>query len=135
MRALVAEDDYTSRVLLQRMLSHYGECKVAQNGARAYELYEAAMKHLEPFDLICLDIMMPEMDGHEVLHKIRDYEAREAIDEQDRAKIMMTTALADISNVRKAAQGRCDAYLVKPYQREALLSKLRDMGLIKAQHS
>ena len=115
MKTLIAEDDYTSRIILQRMLSHYGECKVTQNGAKAFEAYEHAMRHLEPFHLICLDIMMPEMDGHEVLQKIRDYEESEKIDPVDRAKIMMTTAIADISNVRKAAQGKCDAYLVKPW--------------------
>ena len=79
MRSLVVEDDFTSRFLLQTILSTYGECHGAVNGREALEAYKASKEKGEPFDLICLDIMMPEMDGQEVLKEIRDIEKEEGL--------------------------------------------------------
>ena len=125
MKALVVEDDSASRLLMQRLLDPYGEVQTAVNGRDGIAIFHLAMAQEEPFDLVCLDIMMPEMDGHEVLAGIREME-----DEKNRAKVIMTTSLADLENVEKAIQERCDAYIAKPIRKEALISKLRSFGLI-----
>lgn len=128
MKALVVEDDFTSRLLLQKILVNYGEIHIAVNGLEAISAFSAAQKIGKPYDLVCLDIMMPEMDGLEALKKIRSTEEEHGVFSSNGAKIIMTTALSDIQNVSKAYQSLCDGYLVKPIEKGKLfelLSKLR----------
>lgn len=125
LKSLVAEDDPASRLLLQRSLEPYGEVHAAANGRDAVAMFRLAMTQREPYDLVCLDIMMPEMDGYEALEAIRHIEGK-----QSRAKIVMTTALAGAEDVRKAVQKQCDAYIIKPIRKEMLIDKLRSFNLI-----
>ena len=125
MKILVVEDDPTSRLLLQRLLEPYGEVNAAVNGRDGLAAFHLAMTQKKPYDLICLDVMMPGMDGHQVLEEIRDMEG-----EQHRSKIIMTTALADVDNLAKAFQHQCDDYIVKPITRDVLTRKLRTLGLL-----
>jgi two-component system chemotaxis response regulator CheY len=130
MRSLVVEDDFTSRFLLQTILSTYGECHGAVNGREALEAYKASKEKGEPFDLICLDIMMPEMDGQEVLKEIRDIEKEEGLTSEQEVKIIMTTALSDSQNKTRAISNLCNAYLIKPINKAKLLDHLKFFGLI-----
>lgn len=129
MRTLIVEDDFTSRKLLQRILLPYGECDIAVNGLEALDAFKLAKIEKRPYDLICLDILMPNMDGHKVLRKIRETEVISDINEADRVKVVITTALADYKNVKKAMQGKCQAYLLKPIGKRRLLEKLQTLGL------
>ena len=129
MKTLIVEDDFTSRFLLQEILKKYGPSHVAVNGKEAVEAVRAGLDAGEPYELICLDIMMPEMDGHMALKLIRQLEEERGIFSTDGAKIVMTTALADLRNVTTAFGRLCDAYLVKPIDKAKLLAIVRQMGL------
>ena len=129
MKSLIAEDDYISGVLLHKLLQGYGSAQVARNGKHAVEAVRAALETDEPFDLICLDIMMPEMDGQEALKEIRLIEEKKGIAGPNRVKIVMTTAIADKTNVIKASQHHCDCYLLKPLKKAKLLQELRNLRL------
>ena len=130
MISLVVEDDFTSRVVMQRLLLPYGECHVAVDGKEAITAYQTMLEAGSKYDLICLDIMMPEMDGQEVLTEIRKMEETKGILHPEAAKIIMTTALADPKNVMQAFKGQCEAYLVKPFRKDKLMEILHDLGLI-----
>ena len=130
MRTLIVEDDFTSRLFLQTILSLYGECHIAINGREAIEAYTKAGEEGRAYDLICLDIMMPEMDGQEALRKIREAEKAKGVDEGKGVKIIMVTALSDPRNVMKAHYQVCNAYLIKPIDKGKLLEHLRGFGLI-----
>src|SRR5580698_6790008 len=97
MRTLIVEDEFTSRLLMQSFLSQYGECHIAVNGKEAVAAFRAAQDSGQPYDLICMDIMMPEMDGQTAAREIRALE--EAAGTPMAAKIIMTTALDDVKNV------------------------------------
>ena len=114
MKVLIAEDDFASRKFLLRFLQQYGECDVTVDGQEAIEAFEMAMEDEEPYDLICLDIMMPGVDGYEALKAIRKMEEERDVPESDRVKIIMTTALNDGRNVTKAFSLGCVAYAGKP---------------------
>ena len=129
MKTLIVEDDFTSRLLLQELLKSYGPCHIAVNGKEAVEATADALED-EPYDLICLDIMMPEMDGQEALRRIREQEGARGTLSSHGAKIVMTTALGDIKNVMAAYQSLCDGYLTKPIQKAKLLEELRKLELI-----
>ncbi len=128
MRTLIVEDDFTGRLLLQELLRNYGECIVAEDGVQAMKVFEENMGKKQLFDVICLDIMMPGMDGQQVLKKIRSIEDTNPPGSKTRTKIIMTTALTDKSNVFMAFREQCDAYLPKPIFKEKLEAILAEFG-------
>ncbi len=130
MKTLIVEDDFTSRVLLQEILKCHGPCHVAVNGQEAVTAVAGALEAGEHYDLICLDIMMPEMDGQEALQQIRALEEARGILSSAGAKIVMTTALNDMKNVGNAFNNLCDGYLVKPIEKSRLQDELIKFGLV-----
>ena len=130
MKTLIAEDDFVSRLLMQEILKAYGALHVAVNGKEAVEYVRLALEANEPYDLICLDILMPELDGQGALTQIIELEKASGIRDGEGAKIIMTTALDDIKNVSKAYQHLCDAYLAKPIRKDQLVNELRKLKLI-----
>ena len=129
MKILVVEDEYISRILLTEMISEYGTCHVATDGMEAVKILEQSFDTNERFDLVCLDIMMPELDGLEVLYLIRKMEEVRHID--GITKVIMTTALNDSKNIMQAfTRGRCEAYLTKPIDRVKLVQHLMDLKVI-----
>jgi two-component system chemotaxis response regulator CheY len=131
MKSLVVEDDFTSSLLMEEILKKHGPCHTAQDGRMALESVRAALESGEPFDLITLDIMMPELDGQQALQQIRALEEAQGALSSSGAKIIMTTALSDPKNVVEALSGMADAYLVKPIDKARLLEELRKMKLIE----
>lgn len=132
MKVLIAEDDVTSRKLLQSILSAYGTCELAADGEEAVAAFKAAIEQGAPYDLVCMDIMMPKMDGHEALAQMREIEKGLGITPEREIKAIMTTALGDPKNVVKALYREgATAYLVKPIAKKKLLEEIMRMGLIE----
>ena len=130
MKSLIVEDDFASRMVLMRLLLPFGETDVAVNGREGVAAFAAAFHGGAPYDLVCLDIMLPEMDGRSALREIRGIESSAARG-CARARVIMTTALNDRDNVVSAAP-LCDAYLVKPVEKARLLGCLREFGFAGA---
>jgi two-component system chemotaxis response regulator CheY len=133
MRILIAEDDRISRSFLQKFMVTYGEVDVAVDGMEAIDLYMDAIKEGKPFDLLCLDIMMPKVDGLKVLKVIRQLESQNEKASDKKIKIIMMTALADIGYVDEAFRLGCDAYASKPVDTEKVEEAMRNLGLIAAE--
>ncbi len=131
MKTLIVEDDFTNRLLLQGYLSPYGECHIAVNGGEAVEAFRLARGMARPYDLICLDIVMPGLDGHKVLKEIRQQEQADGVLVGDGVKIVMITGRKDKDNVFGAFHNICDAYLVKPVERSQLQELLKGFKLIE----
>lgn len=129
MKTLIVEDEFANRVILQEMLSPYGEIHLAVNGKEALAAVKRAENAGISYDLVCLDIMMPEVDGHTVLRGIRTMEKNRGLPQEKRAKIVMTTALGEKESVVNAISGERDAYILKPYDRKTFLGTLRKLGL------
>ena len=131
MRALVVEDDFVSRIVLQKMISAFGSCETAVNGREAVEAFSMAHNEDNPYNLICLDIMMPEMDGIEALRIIREKETEMKIHPSEEAKIVMITALDTPKDVIEAFyKGGCTAYLVKPIEKEKVVTTLKEIKVV-----
>jgi two-component system chemotaxis response regulator CheY len=129
-RILLAEDDFASRLLLQTFLSGHGECHVAVNGREAVEAFRSAYERGQPYDLVCTDIMMPEMDGREAVRQIRAFEETRGVSSTRGAKIIMTTAVNDIKEVMQCFGELCDAYLTKPIDLNQLLNQMMACELV-----
>ena len=130
MRILIAEDDLVSRNFLSKFLSKYGECDLVVDGLETIDAFLMAMKDKDPYELICLDIMMPKVDGVKSLKAIRDLERQYGITPDRHVKIIMTTALAEAPLVRTAFEFGCDAYAAKPIDTKKLIEVMGKLGLI-----
>jgi len=132
MKFLIVEDDFTARKHLQIHLSQFGDCFIAVNGEEAIHAVKEALAEGEPYDLICLDIMMPGIDGHKTLETIRWLEEKHSVGRERGAKVIMTTAMADAEHLAEAFKEGCEAYLQKPIKKEQLLKEMEKLGLIQA---
>ena len=131
MKILIAEDDRVSRVFLEKFMSGFGTCDVAVDGMEALDLFMESMKNKEPYDLACLDIMMPKVDGIKLVKVIRTMEKQQGVAAEDRVRIIMMTALADVDYVDRAFALGCDAYASKPIDAARVEEVLRKLGLLK----
>ena len=129
-KTLIVEDEFTGRLLLQMTLESYGEVHIAVNGREAVEAVHLAIELEAPYDLICLDMKMPEMDGHEALKAIRELESAAGIIPTKGTKIIMTTSVNDGKSIMTAFKEQCDGYMIKPIDRKKLLQHLHDFKLI-----
>jgi two-component system chemotaxis response regulator CheY len=132
MKTLIVEDDFISQQVMKELLSTYGEVNVAGDGNEALQIFIENLEDISSrFDLILLDIMMPEIDGLEALQYIRNLEDAYSISGLDAVKVVMTTALDSFENINKAFKNQCDAYLVKPIDRPKMERLLKDLNLIE----
>lgn len=131
MKILIAEDDMVSRKFLFKFLSQYGECDVVVDGMEALDAYLISVKENEPYDVICLDIMMPKVDGVKVLKAIKDFEKQRGVLEERKVKIIMITALDDTEYVHKAFEIGCEAYAAKPIDTDKLVEVMKNLDIIR----
>lgn len=129
-KILIVEDDMASRKFLNRLLKQYGECDMVVDGLEAIDAYLISIKEEKPYDLICLDIMMPKVDGVKVLKAIRDLESQNKIQPENKTKIIMTTALGETQIVKTAFDYGCDAYASKPIDIAKFNEVLGKLGII-----
>jgi len=128
-KILVVEDDFGSRRMMQKLLAPYGDVDVVVDGEEAVQAFRVAWDEYKPYDLVFMDIMMPKMDGHEALKRIRELERELGVKPAEEAKIVMTSVLEDPRNVIEAYyQGGATSYLVKPIDRERLREEIAKLG-------
>ncbi|WP_300161657.1 response regulator [Solidesulfovibrio sp.] len=131
MRFLIVDDDESIILFLRTFLSAYAECLTASDSLEALAAFEASLEEDRPITAVFMDILMPGMDGNEVVQALRRME--EAAGPREPFKLVMISVLTDTRNVSESFfHGRADAYLPKPLRREVLLSELAKLGLIDA---
>lgn len=129
MRILVAEDDLGSRKFMQQFLKAYGDCDVTVDGIETVDAFLLAWDEKDPYELICLDIMMPKLDGLKALKIIRELENDKKVPDDKRVKIIMTTALNEQQTVYEAFDLGCEAFAAKPINQEKMKEVLEKLGI------
>lgn len=130
MKILIAEDDYVSRKFLYKFLSKFGDCDVTVDGMEAIEVFMMSLEEKSYYDLVCLDIMMPEVDGIKALKTMRKLEDEKEVPEDKRAKIIMTTALNNTEKIFDSYESGSQAYAVKPIDTDKLVDVMKKLGLL-----
>jgi len=130
-RCLIVDDDITTCFILKVILEDNFICDIAPNGEKALCSFD--LGHLEGsnYNLICLDINMPGMDGLMVLKHIRDAEAALALPPDLELKVVIISADSTSTTVLNSffACG-ASAYITKPIDREKLLQEIATLGLV-----
>jgi HD-like signal output (HDOD) protein/ActR/RegA family two-component response regulator len=129
MKFLIVDDDVVSRQTLIKMLSDYADCESARNGVEALSIYKKGWEDWAPFDLVTLDISMPEMDGKKVLQTIRAIENEKKVPRDKKVKILMSSGRKDRETILTCVQMGCDDYISKPFDRDIILKKIRKFGI------
>jgi two-component system chemotaxis response regulator CheY len=122
MKMLIADDDVATRTVLRRILEGYGEVHTCADGDEALQACRQALEVSQAYDLICLDLQMPNLDGLEALRRIRKEEHNHGCEHA--SKIIIATASDDDSTVSAAFSQLCDAYIVKPIDPVELVNLL-----------
>ena len=129
MKVLVAEDDMASGKFLTKLLTKYGEVVLARDGIEAVDSFVKAATSNSKFDLVCLDIMMPKIDGYKALESIRNAKRKLGIPRISRCKIIMISAL-DEGFDSSYASDDYDEYICKPIDIVKFDSIIKKMGLV-----
>ena len=131
MRTLIVEDVHFLALILQRIIEPYSKADFAENGAVAIDKYTKAFTKGKAYDLICLDLLLPEMDGFEVLRNLRQFEDDFNITPDKRTKVLVISTFNDHKTVAKARAAGCDSYIAKPFRKDRVLQTIEKLGLIK----
>lgn len=130
MKCLIIEDNEFLREGLMLFLRGIAEIETAGDGREGVDRFCAALVGGSPFDLVLLDILMPELDGQQALRLMRKAE-KEGGGGGRKSVIIMTTSLNSPANMEEAMwDGDCTDYLVKPIARADLMAMLQRHGLL-----
>ena len=129
MKILVADDEMVSRGKLQTIMSRFGRCKAVAGGTKAMEAFEQAWKARDAYDVIMLDISMPDLAGPEVLARIRSFERIRKVPKSDRAAVIMVTSHADRDHIVSCMERGCNDYIVKPFSLKTIQAKMNRLKL------
>ena len=126
---LVAEDNEINALLMRSLLTRLGHhAVITTNGAQALESWLAAKSAGTPYDLVLMDVQMPELDGIETAKRIREYEAGGAL---RRTPILALTANALVEDRYACFEAGMDGFLIKPLDREKLAEALAGLTALR----
>ncbi len=124
MKILIVDDELVSRKKMQKIMESFGECDAVDSGKAAMSAFKKAWESWTPFDLITLDVSMPDMDGTEVLCELKEIEKEKGIPKEKQVKILMVTSSSDKDTIITCIQAECDDYAVKPFDKEIISEKI-----------
>lgn len=131
MRFLIVDDDTSIHMYLQSVLAPYGECDCVLGGKEGVAAFAQAREDGAPFDVVLMDILMPDMTGHQAAMLMRDMEKKSGVTRQDQFTLVMITSLVDDANVSSAffeAEATC--YIVKPLDKAEVIAELKQNLII-----
>lgn len=130
MKTLIVEDEPTGAKILKKTLHAYGEVKIAPTSEEGFNQFINALSSKEPFDLICLDISLPGLDGIELLDEIRRVEEDNGVVGSDGVKVVIISGICTTDSYVDAKEAGCTSYLCKPIEVPKLLAELSRLELL-----
>ena len=127
LRIMICDDEPIIRRQLAAYLAGYGDADEAGDGTEAIDLARRAIENMNTYDLICLDIRMPYVDGQQALDQIRKLEQQHHI--SDPSRILMISSLSDPGNVQQAFEKECEGFIIKPFKKRDVIKQLENLGL------
>lgn len=120
MKMLIVEDEFASSAMLEFFLEPFGQVDIAVSGANAIDLMQKSFSENDRYLLVCIDIGLPDINGLDVLRKLRELESKSGIPVRERSVVFITTVKGDPLNVSNAFNNQCDEYILKPVRKSEL---------------
>lgn len=130
MKILVVDDEIVSQKKMMKILSGFGTCDGVKTGKDALRAVKTALEKWQLYNLITLDVSMPDISGVDVLTAVREMETDRGLTDDEKSKILMVTSHSDMETV-KACVGKCDGYIIKPFNKEVMTGKIKKTGLLR----
>jgi len=127
-KILVVDDDWTNRKLMSACLKKVSNCDEADDGMLGIQKFQSALEAGEKYDLLFLDIIMPGINGIEVVKLIREIEGKFNIPGSDGVKIILCTSLDKTNSIADSLNSGYEGYLVKPISKGALFDEMEKFG-------
>jgi len=125
-KLLVVDDEPLDLLVVRRAVEGFGEIVLARDGAEGLEQFCDAFRRNEGFDVVILDLEMPELGGHGMLQALRDFEETQGIFGLDRCLVFMNTSSRDWEKVKTSFQLQADRYFIKPLSVNAIKKRLNE---------
>lgn len=133
MKSIVVDDELICRKIFEKVLLQYGPCDTVKNGTEALEAYKTSLDNNCPYQLMVLDIILPDIHGGQVLKAIRDLEKGRGIDEIDKLRVIVTTATETWFSkgfVTKNLNFLYEAYFIKSPDMSEFIERIHDLGFV-----
>ena len=130
MKCLIVEDELQSRHILKGMLTSISECDIAVNGQEAIDSFRLAHESKRPYNVIFMNVTMPDVDGLTALREIRSLEKGMNIPSGLKVKAVMMTVPDDPRAIIKAfKEGEANSFLIKPITQKILDNEMATLML------
>ncbi len=130
MRIMIIDDVFMNVLRLKEAVRPFGDADGFQNAREGLEALKFAYLIKEPYDLLFLDIMMPEMSGFEVLEAV--VAAGKDLPPKARTKVVMVTARSQEDSVRQAIRSGASGYVIKPFHDERIRAEVTRLTGVSA---
>ncbi len=124
MKILVIDDDPNVKNSIEELPMEIDELQAIRSGDAAIRGVRIALKRQDPFELITVDIELPDMDGRQVVLEIRKMEREYATTKERSAVIVVLTAKADEKSVKTSLAAGANSFIVKPFKPETIIKTL-----------
>ncbi|MCP4756638.1 MAG: response regulator [Proteobacteria bacterium] len=129
MNIMIVDDNLMNRTSMEKIMKEMGKTHTFSDGLKAIKFFGLRIQTMKPIDLILLDIVMPAIDGLRMLNRIRQIEKASNVAIEKQVKIVMVTSHANKELVVNCLMAGCDSYIVKPFTKEVMLKKLKELEL------
>jgi two-component system chemotaxis response regulator CheY len=126
MRALIIEDDPTAQLVLKSILCNFADVTECTNGIEGLQAFYTALKGNTGFDLVCLDIGLPDVQGNDLLRLFRQAEVEKSTKQ---SVVLVMSACKEDRVIQEMLTLGANAYVLKPVNRVNLIVQLRGLGL------
>ena len=128
---LIVDDSPAIRFHLRTLLRPYGNCDEAENGQDAVRKFSAAAAAGRSYNLILMDLMMPEMDGFTAIQQINALQDELNLPPEQRPNIAILSCKDDPQSLMRAHfDVGVEHYLTKPFTKQTLIETLENLGLL-----
>jgi two-component system, chemotaxis family, chemotaxis protein CheY len=123
-KTLIIDDEIQGYTCIKSML---GVCDIVESGLIGVEYAETALKIKSYYNLILLDVVIPDLDGIEVIRKIRDLEKSYNIKSSSEAKVVVVSSRRDEPTILEAFRNGATGGIDKPVATDLFLIKLKNL--------
>ncbi len=128
LKTLIVEDELDIQKLINIYLSSLAVCDFANDGLEGLKLFKSARKNGRPYDLVILDILMPNLDGGGMLKQLRAWEEEDGLIRPQGTKVIVLTVLDENLNIVQPFKSLGDGYIIKPFSQTELLKAVKNLG-------